>query len=185
MAPRANHWTDDEHDGTLFHEIITLPMLAPHLACPEHLVPYLPQSTTQAANVSGQVPPGDTQITTQVASLPPTGSEVSNETDQAAARESLSFIFLPTAILHTYHIVKVLEWTFFITVVMSFYKPAPGPHTKPKKASETKSGPAVPLLTMSRCEVLKEVLKLHDLHSHYQPSEISGYPVKISWSGSL
>jgi hypothetical protein len=67
---------------------------------------------------------------------------------------------------------------------MGFQEPASGLCAKPKKSTETKYGPELNILSMSRCDLLKEVLKLHDLHGHFQPSEISGYPVKISWTGS-
>jgi hypothetical protein len=38
MSYRTNRWEqDDEHPGSLFHELIVLPTLAPHLARPEYL----------------------------------------------------------------------------------------------------------------------------------------------------
>jgi hypothetical protein len=40
----TNRWTNDEPDGTSFHEIITFPTLTPHLAHAEHLFPYMTQS---------------------------------------------------------------------------------------------------------------------------------------------
>jgi len=103
--------------------------------------------------------------------------------DIHVAREFLSIPFSFSS-----HFESAPECTFFITAVMHFREPpvSQGPKAKqPKKASETKTGPAFPLFAMKRCEVLLEVLKLHDLHPHYQPSEISGFPFEISWTGSL
>ena len=62
MAPHTNCWTNDEPNGTLFHEIITLPTLASHLANAEHLVPYMTQSTVPplqalTPNVPNATPP--------------------------------------------------------------------------------------------------------------------------------
>jgi hypothetical protein len=54
MAPRANRWTDDEPDGSAFHEIIMLPTLAPQLARPQHLVPYFPVPAEGPPPVSSQ-----------------------------------------------------------------------------------------------------------------------------------
>ena len=56
MPPR-NCWTNsDESDGSSFHEIITLPTLAPHAVLPEYAAPYLPTpSTTQATNISDNI----------------------------------------------------------------------------------------------------------------------------------
>jgi hypothetical protein len=73
---------------------------------------------------------------------------------------------------------------FFVSAVMSFTVPANGPRSRPKKDSETKNGPAVVLIKMTRCEFLRVVLRLHDLHQTYQPSDISGFPFKLSWAGS-
>lgn len=79
------------------------------------------------------------------------------------------------------------ERTFFITAILSFRESSASQGSKakqPKKTSATKTGPALPLFSMTRCAVLQEVLKLHDLHQHYQPSNVSGFPVEISWPGS-
>jgi len=34
------------------------------------------------------------------------------------------------------------------------------------------------------CEFLWVILQLHDLHQAYQPSDVSGFPFKLSWAGS-
>lgn len=73
---------------------------------------------------------------------------------------------------------------FFVSVMMSFTVPANGPRSRPKKDSETKNGPSIIPLKMTRYEFLRVVLQLHDLHQGYQPSEISGFPFKLSWAGS-
>ena len=69
MPPRcSNRWThDDEHPGSLFHELVVLPTLAPHLARPEYLGKtqgpiVLPQPRSQqfeeGVTVVGQLPLG-------------------------------------------------------------------------------------------------------------------------------
>jgi len=73
---------------------------------------------------------------------------------------------------------------FFLSASMIYMGNADGPRARPKKITETKNGAALEVFKMTRCELLQHVLQLHDLHQHYQPSEISGFPVKISWSGS-
>jgi hypothetical protein len=41
MSNRPNRWTrDDENPGSLFHELVVLPTLAPELARPEYLLPH-------------------------------------------------------------------------------------------------------------------------------------------------
>ena len=67
---------------------------------------------------------------------------------------------------------------------MHFLQPASGQKAKPAKCSESKTGAAIPLFCLSRSNMLKEVLKLHNIHTHYQPSTILGFPFQISWSGS-
>ncbi|KAF8193679.1 hypothetical protein BJ912DRAFT_1057368 [Pholiota molesta] len=80
----------------------------------------------------------------------------------------------------------VPEHTFYLTAVLHYREASTGQgaKSKPKKASETKGGPAIPLFSMSRCDLLQDVLKLHDLHQLFRPSVISGFPVEISWPGS-
>ncbi|KZP18181.1 hypothetical protein FIBSPDRAFT_1028306 [Athelia psychrophila] len=78
------------------------------------------------------------------------------------------------------------ERLFFISVTMNYTIPARGgARSMPKKSSETKSSTAVSVLSMSRCDFLRRVLQVHDLHQLFQPSDVSGFPVKISWPGSI
>jgi hypothetical protein len=76
------------------------------------------------------------------------------------------------------------EWLIFLLASMIYMGNSDGLHALPKKLSETKNGAALKVLDMSHFELLQHVLQVHDLHQHYQPSEISGFPAKISWSGS-
>lgn len=73
---------------------------------------------------------------------------------------------------------------FFVSAMLSFSVPASNQHARPKKDLETKNGPAVLLLKMTCYKFLRVILQLHDLHQAYQPSDISGFPFKLSWAGS-
>ena len=67
-ARRSNRWTqDDENPGSIFHELVVLPTLAPHLARPEYEEAtsgpiILPQPRSQqlknGVTVVGQLPLG-------------------------------------------------------------------------------------------------------------------------------
>ncbi|KAI0260989.1 hypothetical protein BGY98DRAFT_75869 [Russula aff. rugulosa BPL654] len=139
-----NRWSADGADGSAFHEIIVLPTVAPELARPQNLVPYLGQQVSESGSNGAATVPSveDDQVT-----LPP-------------------------------------DREFFVSAVLSFTVPASGPRARPKKDSETKNGPAVLLLKLTRCEFLRVILQLHDLHQAYQPSDVSGFPFKMSWAGS-
>ena len=83
MAPHTNCWTNDEPDGTSFHEIITLPTLAPHLARAEHLVPYMTQS---------MVPPLHALTPDVPNATPPQVSSTGTELSQAGASKTVQAI---------------------------------------------------------------------------------------------
>jgi hypothetical protein len=73
----------------------------------------------------------------------------------------------------------------FLSVVMNFWPPGQSANSaKAKKVSETRQGPALPLFTLNRCDVVNEALKVFELHTTFKASELSGPPVKISWPSS-
>ena len=85
MPNRPNCWThDDENTGSIFHELVVLPMLAPELAHPKYLLPHgegpvpYPQPHSQQINnsvfpVNNHLPAGTFMFHARWPSLQPLG----------------------------------------------------------------------------------------------------------------
>ena len=176
----TNRWRADGPDGSAFHEIIVLPTFAPDIARPQNLGPFQggSQMTGRSSGgwISSTFEPGYWRLLDGTAAITPSATDEQVIVGVSFTSHLMFFLFI-------FHLTAP-DREFFVSAVMSFTVPANGPRSRPKKDSETKNGPAVILTKTTRCGFLHVVLRLHDLHQTYQPSDISGFPFKLSWAGS-
>ncbi|KZP16564.1 hypothetical protein FIBSPDRAFT_894989 [Athelia psychrophila] len=146
---RSNHWDNImENPGSIFHQIMVLPTLAPHLARPEYLLPPgegplangvapVSQYFAAAAGPAPQLAVADENLTQQ-------GSPaLSVASDDMVMPNGVSPVPAPTFFLNV-----VLE-----RITQMFTNRGPG---KPKIVPDSKPGPKLPVLwfTLSCCEMV-------------------------------
>jgi hypothetical protein len=74
---------------------------------------------------------------------------------------------------------------FFLNVVLerteaTFNTRGPG---KPKTVSESKPGPKLPVLELSRITLVENILEVHGLQERFFPGPISGPPFRVTFKG--
>lgn len=74
---------------------------------------------------------------------------------------------------------------FFLNVVLerteaTFNTRGPG---KPKTVAESKPGPKLPVLELSRTELVESILEVHGLQERFFPGPISGPPFRVTFKG--
>jgi len=74
---------------------------------------------------------------------------------------------------------------FYLNVVLervkqTFNTRGPG---KPKIVAESKPGPHLPILELTRKELVAQILEVHGLQECYMPGPISGPPFRLTFKG--
>jgi len=54
---------------------------------------------------------------------------------------------------------------------------------KPKTVTESKPGPKLPVLELSRSAIIESILEVHGLQERYLPGPISGPPFRLTFKG--
>ncbi|KAF8958305.1 hypothetical protein BDZ97DRAFT_1923759 [Flammula alnicola] len=168
MPPRcSNRWTqDDENLGSIFHKLVVLPTLAPHLARLEYLdatpgpiiLPQLPAVGIDPANTAAQP-----------AATPSAAGSVEAETHSEGSGDADP------------------PRDFFLNVILERTETTYNTHGpgKPKIVTESKPGPKLQVLELSHAAIVQSILEVHGLQERFFPGPISGPPFRVTYKGLI
>lgn len=190
----GTRWTNRERaerPGSTFHELVTLPTLAPHLARPEYVnpnAPFIPLPQARSRQEEDGVVGVFSSDPAPESSTPATADENDDANDDEV--EVIPCAYPSWTIIHnlTYRLPTARQFTTSILSEETIINQPASRRSNTKVSTSIKSvtspGPTVPLLNLSRCAVIEDVI-LETINGKqvYAASPTFGPTFFIMWKG--